>query len=951
MKSNQRKNDDEKVNETKSNISQNESHQPLNSDLQQNINFRLLNANRGNLFQKGQKQEQQHSQKNNSQKQSNNSFQKRIPSNKEYKEDEKNQSSSISNQNSNNNSSFQSSLISDKKSSNSQKKSSSVRSEEKKNNSKHSKNSKISKSKSKSSKASDINSSNLSSSSIKKSKRTQSKKGETVRTKSKKSEDESSSKSEKSGSKSGSKSDESSSNSKSSDKSDSESNSESKSSKSSNEENSKSNTNSNRKNDSVKEKANNKDEEDDKKTDNNNGGEETEEEEEDEFEEDNNKVENEEKEHRKLFKREKICDTDTEDEESENEKEIPWIILPDNPYKKMWDLLIAFLILYSAIITPYEIAFSDSSKVSWFEILIDILLGIDIVLTFFSAYTDDEENLVKNHKKIIKKYLKSWFIVDIISVLPISYIFNQQGKYSGLTKISKLPKLYRLVKLTKLLRITKMSSKGNLNKVTKFFMEKLKINANVERLFFFVLTFLLMNHLCACFWYFMAKIEDFSPDSWVVRLGYIDSSNLELYIISFYWTLTTVTTVGYGDITAGTTIERIYNLFIMSFGVLLYSFAIGSLSSIVSTLDQKSEEMNQKLQILSSIKKEFNLEQNIYDKVRKVIKYDLSRNQKDKMVFLQELPNKLRIELSQIMHDKVIQNFYFFRDQPSDFFAYVAPLLKPVKFSQNDYLYKCQDMIDEMYFVAKGTVIFCLEKRYGEKEIREIKKNNNFGEIEMCLNEKLSFNIKIKSRNCELFVLKKNDFLRLSVNFKEFIESFLHKSLMKYLKFNEEKNKMMKEFDSLINADEGEDGEEENEDSEEEDEEGEEEEENENEDKALESIDEEGGSSSEGGSENESDKDKSQNNEGEEGSDKEDKNNSNESGDEKESKKDESNDKSKSKSNESDSSGSSSKSKSNSDKKSDNNSESKGDNNDEEDDSSYRAPDGQDIVKLNKVAD
>ena len=130
------------------------------------------------------------------------------------------------------------------------------------------------------------------------------------------------------------------------------------------------------------------------------------------------------------------------------------------------------------------------------------------------------------------------------------------------------------------------------------------------------------------------------------------------------------------------------------------------------------------------------------------------------MVFLQELPNKLRIELSQIMHDKVIQNFYFFRDQPSDFFAYVAPLLKPVKFSKNDYLYKCQDMIDEMYFVAKGTVIFCLDKRYGEKEIREIKKNNNFGEIEMCLNEKLSFNIKIKSRNYELLVLKKNEFLR-----------------------------------------------------------------------------------------------------------------------------------------------------------------------------------------------
>jgi len=940
MKNNSRKNDEEKVNETKSNISQNESHQPLNSDLQQSINFRILNANKGNLFQKGQKQEQQRPVKNNSNKQTNNSLQKRIPSNKEYKEDEKNQSSSFSNQNSNNNSSFQSSLISDKKSSNSQKKSSTIRSEEKKNNSKISK-----KSKSKISKRSKESepSSNLSSSSVRNSKNTESKRSETHESKSKNSRSGSEDKSDKSSSKS----DDSSSKSKSSDKSNSDSNSNSKSSKSKSDSKSNSNTNGN---ENSKDKVSNKNEED-KKIEDNNGGEETEEEEEDEFEEDNNKVENEEKEHRKLFKREKICDTDTEDEESENEKEIPWIILPDNPYKKMWDLLIAFLILYSAIITPYDIAFSDINKVSWFEILIDILLGIDIVLTFFSAYTDDEENLVKNHRKIIKKYLKSWFIIDIISVLPISYLFKPTGRYSGLTKISKLPKLYRLVKLTKLLRITKMSSKGNLNKVTKFFMEKLKINANVERLFFFVLTFLLMNHLCACFWYFMAKIEDFSPDSWVVRLGYIDSSNVELYIISFYWTLTTVTTVGYGDITAGTTIERIYNLFIMSFGVLLYSFAIGSLSSIVSTLDQKSEEMNQKLQILSSIKKEFNLEQNIYDKVRKVIKYDLSRNQKDKMVFLQELPNKLRIELSQIMHDKVIQNFYFFRDQPSDFFAYVAPLLKPVKFSQNDYLYKCQDMIDEMYFVAKGTVIFCLEKRYGEKEIREIKKNNNFGEIEMCLNEKLSFNIKIKSRNCELFVLKKNDFLRLSVNFKEFIESFLHKSLMKYLKFNEEKNKMMKEFDSLINADEAEEGEEENEDSEEEDEESEEEEENENEEKALESIDEEGGSSSEGGSENESenenDKDKSNNNEEE--SDKE-KSKSNESENEKESK--DSNEKSKS--NDSEMSGSSSKS--NSENKSNKKSESKentnnnnNDDEDEEDDSSYRVPEGNDIVKLNKV--
>ena len=119
--------------------------------------------------------------------------------------------------------------------------------------------------------------------------------------------------------------------------------------------------------------------------------------------------------------------------------------------------------------------------------------------------------------------------------------------------------------------------------------------------------------------------------------------------------------MGYGDVVAGTTAERIYSLILMSFGAVFYSFIIGSLSSLVASLDAKHAEMNQKVQILQSMKKEFKLPDGLYDKVRKVIKYDLSRNQKDKMNFLQELPNKLRIELSKIMHDKIIKQLYFFK--------------------------------------------------------------------------------------------------------------------------------------------------------------------------------------------------------------------------------------------------------------------------------------------------
>ena len=85
-------------------------------------------------------------------------------------------------------------------------------------------------------------------------------------------------------------------------------------------------------------------------------------------------------------------------------------------------------------------------------------------------------------------------------------------------------------------------------------------------------------------------------------------------------------------------------------------------------------------------------------------------------------------------------------------------MLKPIKFSKKDYLYKIDDTIDEIYLISKGTICFCLDEVYLETEIKEVKKYNHFGEIEMCLNEKLDYNIKVRSRNCEMFVLKKNNF-------------------------------------------------------------------------------------------------------------------------------------------------------------------------------------------------
>ena len=77
--------------------------------------------------------------------------------------------------------------------------------------------------------------------------------------------------------------------------------------------------------------------------------------------------------------------------------------------------------------------------------------------------------------------------------------------------------------------------------------------------------------------------DDSGSGTWLVNyLSNPDFSNFDLYIVSFYWTIQTITTVGYGDVYTTNTYERIFACFIMIIGVLAFSFASGSLASIIS---------------------------------------------------------------------------------------------------------------------------------------------------------------------------------------------------------------------------------------------------------------------------------------------------------------------------------------------------------------------------------
>ena len=130
--------------------------------------------------------------------------------------------------------------------------------------------------------------------------------------------------------------------------------------------------------------------------------------------------------------------------------------------------------------------------------------------------------------------------------------------------------------------------------------------------------FILASHIVSCFWLIIAELVTNTPlfdGTWLNEFAKdpaYKGSDLSLYYISFYWTITTITTVGYGDISGTNNYERLFASFVMVVGVILFSIANGALASIISSLDGQSGEYEDKLNTLILAHKEFEFPTRLY---------------------------------------------------------------------------------------------------------------------------------------------------------------------------------------------------------------------------------------------------------------------------------------------------------------------------------------------------
>lgn len=137
-----------------------------------------------------------------------------------------------------------------------------------------------------------------------------------------------------------------------------------------------------------------------------------------------------------------------------------------------------------------------------------------------SAFYNDEFQLVDSNKAIAASYLRGWFLIDFVAILPFDLMIQsseantKSDDINGIVRIARLGRMYKLIKLTRLIRIIKiMKQKSN---IVKFAADLFQLGNGFERIYFFVIFSVMVCHIFACLWVFIAQMaSDDKLENWM----------------------------------------------------------------------------------------------------------------------------------------------------------------------------------------------------------------------------------------------------------------------------------------------------------------------------------------------------------------------------------------------------------------------------------------------------
>ncbi|XP_048454680.1 potassium voltage-gated channel subfamily H member 8 [Rhincodon typus] len=417
-----------------------------------------------------------------------------------------------------------------------------------------------------------------------------------------------------------------------------------------------------------------------------------------------------------------------------------FILLHYGTFKAGWDWLILLATFYVAVTVPYNVCFSISrddqsaasrNPPSVSDIFVEILFMLDIMLNFRTTYVSKSGQVVYDPRSICVHYATTWFFVDLIAALPFDllYAFNI-NVYFGV----------HLLKTVRLLRLLRLLQK--LDRYSQYSAVVLTLLMSM---------FALIAHWMACIWYFIGQKEIEANDlsTWEIgwlhelakRLGtpYVsissmsaynsvnstsqvtsvnassgtNSSSIELlggpsirssYITSLYFALSSLTSVGFGNVSANTDAEKIFSICTMLIGALMHAVVFGNVTAIIQRMYSRRSLYHTRTKDLKDFIRVHRIPKQLKQRMLECFQTTWSVNNGiDANELLKDFPDELRADIAMHLNKEILQ-LPIFESASRGCLRSLSLSIKTSFCAPGEYLIRQGDALQAIYFVCSGSM-------------------------------------------------------------------------------------------------------------------------------------------------------------------------------------------------------------------------------------------------------
>ena len=371
---------------------------------------------------------------------------------------------------------------------------------------------------------------------------------------------------------------------------------------------------------------------------------------------------------------------------------------------------------------PFQVAFDEELRMmapgvvdAWniVDWVMDFIFIFDIFVNFRTGYVK-RGMFVTDARLVAKRYLSTWFPIDLVSSLPLSFITfiieNSQSEVDS-TKFAGINRLLRMLKLSKLFRILKVA------RSLKFIADVAHFNPGMARLIASLFLLLLVCHWIACFYYLVAyddlrsrppAANDTNPLDYPLYLIQGPPGSVPLlkcWRWAFYWSSSIMSGMVTFDVTPEDDAMMSYTTVAIYVGLLFNVVILSTANSAVSSVDSIAQDSKRKLDRVTAYLRFQGVNQKLRIQITEFYKHALSSSQTlESQTLTSELPRQLAAALMLDTHRPLIAQCALFHVVDHATILELLRALEPCTIPLNVTVMKEAHPIGALYFIIRGLV-------------------------------------------------------------------------------------------------------------------------------------------------------------------------------------------------------------------------------------------------------